>query len=144
MPDGKYVLEDGKSLTVQGGRIASEFSVPATGEGEDYETTLDDGRKVAISPTDKSITRIEDRYVWNGYKQDVEYTRGHVFFPRMHSGQSNHYNGEWGYNSYVKRKGPSESPFDDKPTMGEDFKFFLDYQVRHMYLRYFHVELCRT
>ncbi|MEM7035822.1 MAG: DUF2723 domain-containing protein, partial [Bacteroidota bacterium] len=136
LPDGAYNLEDGNQITVKSGKITSNYNVPSANDGDNFATSLKDGRKVAIAK-DKGITRIEDRYVWNGYKQDVEYTKGHVFFPRMHSGQANHYKGEFGYGAYVDRKGPTESPFDDKPTMGEDVKFFLDYQVRHMYLRYF-------
>ncbi len=51
-----------------------------------------------------------------------------VFFPRMWSDQANHVQG------YKDIMGVSD---DVKPTFGDNFKFFLNYQVGHMYWRYF-------
>ncbi|MEM6801556.1 MAG: DUF2723 domain-containing protein [Bacteroidota bacterium] len=57
-------------------------------------------------------------------------------FPRMY--ESGRYNmGPHGYVNYVKRKGAANTPYDDKPTGAEDIKFFWNYQVIHMYWRYF-------
>ncbi|MDX2286055.1 MAG: DUF2723 domain-containing protein [Bacteroidia bacterium] len=60
-----------------------------------------------------------------------------VWFPRMHDPAK--YNaGPFGYVNYVRRKGSdAQSPYDDRPTKLEDWTFFFDYQVNHMYLRYF-------
>ena len=60
-----------------------------------------------------------------------------VFFPRMYD--INRYNsGSFGYINFVKNKGSNaNSPYDDKPTRTEDFHFFVEYQLIHMYVRYF-------
>ena len=135
--DGAYVLENGQSLAVKNGK-AGEFAIPALPAGDSvYTTELKDGRKIAIDSKTKKVTRIESRYLWQGYKQDVEYRRGNVLFPRMHSGQGGHYSGAFGYKEYTTKQGPTDSPFDDNPTMANDLSFFFDYQVRHMYFRYF-------
>lgn len=137
LPDGSYTLDDGKALNISGNQAQNFAGEGNAEDGKVFEGKLKDGRKIAVDLTTKAVTRIDDRYVWNGYKQDVEYKKGSVFFPRMHSGQGGHYNGEYGYGAYTKRKGPSDSPFDDKPTTADDMRFFFDYQIRHMYLRYF-------
>jgi hypothetical protein len=134
--DGPYTLKDGGSLTVKKGK-AEGFTVPAANDGDRFVTKLKDGRQITVDAETKLVSRVEDRYLWYGFKQDVDYTSGKVWFPRMHSAQGGHYGDEFGYKNYVKRKGGSESPADDKPTFGDDMKFFFDYQVRHMYLRYF-------
>lgn len=51
-----------------------------------------------------------------------------VLFPRMWSDQSNHVEG------YKMIMGINE---DEKPTFADNFKFFMNYQVGHMYWRYF-------
>ncbi|MEL6592984.1 MAG: hypothetical protein AAFQ68_22990, partial [Bacteroidota bacterium] len=60
-----------------------------------------------------------------------------VWFPRMYD--PNHYStGAFAYKNYVQRRGKdANSPYDDRPTRAEDFTFFLDYQLYHMYIRYF-------
>ena len=137
LTDGTYVLENGQSLAVKGGKTQN-FAVPAPNQGDSiFNTELKDGRKIAIDTRSNTVTRVENRYLWQGYKQDVDYRRGHVLFPRMHSSQGGHYNGPFGYKDYTSRQGPSESPLDDSPSYFDDFYFFLDYQVRHMYFRYF-------
>ncbi|MEM0999749.1 MAG: DUF2723 domain-containing protein [Bacteroidota bacterium] len=136
LPDGNYTLEDGKTLIVQGNK-AQNFAATANADGAYEGTVKKDGRIVRVDMETKAVTRVEDRYVWNGYKQDVDYKRGKVLFPRMHSGQANHYAGDYGYSAYTTRKGASQSPLDDKPSRGDDLRFFFDYQIRHMYLRYF-------
>lgn len=57
-------------------------------------------------------------------------------FPRMY--ESGRYNmGPHGYVNYVRRKGAANTPYDDKPTASEDMKYFWNYQIVHMYWRYF-------
>lgn len=80
----------------------------------------------------------DKKYVEDAQKQDYAYDPAdRVFFPRMYD--MGKYNaGEFGYRNYVKLQGRDEnSPYDDAPTYGEDFAFFWDYQLRHMYWRYF-------
>ncbi|HHG84180.1 MAG TPA: DUF2723 domain-containing protein, partial [Bacteroidetes bacterium] len=81
LPDGNYSLADGKSLTVKGNMV-SNFA-PAANDGDDYVGKLKDGRKFRVDLKTKKAFRVEDRYLWNGNKQDVSYKRGHVMFPRM-------------------------------------------------------------
>ena len=75
------------------------------------------------------------------YVEDVEeYTykyEDQVLFPRMY--EPGRYNtGPYGYINYVEDKGADkQDPRDDKPTRWEDLSFFLDYQLGHMYFRYF-------
>lgn len=138
MPKGNYMLDDGQQLIVNGQGVAGKFTVPATDEGELYKTNLKDGRPVAINPKTKEVSRITDRYVWSGYKQDVVWLKGKSFFPRMHS-PSHYTKGKFGYKNYIpaaRQRNPND-PYDDKVTFGDDMRFFFDYQVRHMYLRYF-------
>jgi Protein of unknown function (DUF2723) len=57
-------------------------------------------------------------------------------FPRMWD-RSRYNAGPHGYSHYVKNKGATASPMDDKPTGAEDISFLWNYQVIHMYFRYF-------
>lgn len=132
--DGAYTLNDNRPITVKNG-VVSGIKL----EGDDIlKTKLDDGTKVTINPKNMRIGKVESRYLYDGYRQDIEYdSDAKVFFPRMHSG-SHYRSGAYGYENYVKNKGADpNSPYDDQPTMSEDLKFFWDYQVRHMYWRYF-------
>lgn len=77
---------------------------------------------------DRYVEDVEDR----AYVYDKE-----VWFPRMYQAER-YTSGPFGYINYVKRKGSDpNSPYDDRPTRAEDFRFFLDYQLNHMYIRYF-------
>lgn len=80
----------------------------------------------------------EQKYVEDTEKEDYVFrSEDKVFFPRMHD--ASRYNaGPYGYSNYVRLRGSSEEdPYDDRPTRGEDLKFFFEYQLNHMYLRYF-------
>lgn len=79
-----------------------------------------------------------DRYLLEGYKQDVQYgSEVKVLFPRMWS-QSHYNNQPHGYKNYVEDRGfDAQVMFDDNPTQSENYKFFFNYQIKHMYLRYF-------
>lgn len=83
---------------------------------------------VLIDGVDRYVEDVEER----AYVYDKE-----VWFPRMY--QPDRYNRQpHGYINYVKRKGSDpKNPQDDRPTRAEDFRFFLNYQVNHMYIRYF-------
>jgi hypothetical protein len=133
---GSYNLKDGGTLKVKDG-IAQGYTAPAANEGDEYVTKLKDGRKIGINTKTLAVNRKENRYLWYGFKQDVDYKRGKVFFPRMHSPQGGHYNGEWGYKQFVTKKGATDAPTDDRPSTMDDLGFFWKYQMVHMYLRYF-------
>ncbi len=64
-----------------------------------------------------------------------------TIFPRMYSDNANHVNA---YKEWAKIKGTSvrvrergEVKTLQKPTMGENLRFFFSYQLGHMYMRYF-------
>lgn len=138
MPKGNYLLADGKSLNVGDRGIANGFAIPSVPEGERYEAKLKDGRWISIDPETKIVHRETDRYVWSGYKQDIVWLRGKSFFPRMYS-PSHYTKGAYGYKNYISvtnQRNPAD-PYDDKVTFADDMGYFFDYQVRHMYLRYF-------
>lgn len=80
-----------------------------------------------------------DKYRELGIKRRYKYRdTDKKLFPRMYYDQQDRWrSGPHAYVNYVKRKGDPNRRDDDKPTPGEDFRFFLDYQVGHMYWRYF-------
>ncbi len=84
----------------------------------------------------------DDRYTESGNKVSYEYPSNQKkLFPRMY--EPGRYNmGPHAYLNYVKntgekRNGRDVTPYDDKPTAGEDMRYFFGYQVKHMYWRYF-------
>ncbi|MDX1905770.1 MAG: DUF2723 domain-containing protein [Bacteroidia bacterium] len=90
----------------------------------------DNGKEYAMEPGQKRYTELGDKVEYEYAAKDQK------LFPRMY--EKSRYNaGPYAYVNYVRRKGDPNNPNDDKPTGGEDLAFFWDYQVRHMYLRYF-------
>ncbi|MDX2250371.1 MAG: DUF2723 domain-containing protein [Bacteroidia bacterium] len=77
------------------------------------------------------------RYTEIGVKRQYVYRDiDNKLFPRMY--EKGRYNmGPHAYTNYVKSAGQPNDPNDDKPTGIEDLTFFFDYQVIHMYWRYF-------
>ena len=78
-----------------------------------------------------------DKYTEFGVKRQYVYRdKDMKIFPRMY--EKGRYNmGPHAYTQYVKNVGNPNDPNDDRPTAAEDFKFFIGYQVIHMYWRYF-------
>jgi hypothetical protein len=91
--------------------------------------------------TDKKFyMKLSDQkgYIVNGKQFEIYYEGEERFFPRMHS--SDHYSGRGphSYINYVTDKGVDpNSPYDDRPSGGDNMKFFFDYQFNWMYVRYF-------
>ncbi|WNJ16959.1 DUF2723 domain-containing protein [Pontibacter sp. G13] len=85
-----------------------------------------------------AIEEGNNRYVELGDKRAYTYAdRDKKFFPRMYE-RSRYDAGRFGYKNFVKNQGANQQdPMDDRPTKGEDFSFFINYQVIHMYWRYF-------
>ncbi len=79
----------------------------------------------------------QERYVLDLQPPEYLYEEDGIFwFPRMYD-PGRYMSGPFGYFEYVADKGDNmQSPYDDHPTWGENFTFFLDYQLTHMYLRY--------
>ena len=66
---------------------------------------------------------------YDGTNGKPKYDPAHsTFFPRMYSNDANHIRG---YQSWSGHKG------NRKPTMGENLKYFISYQINWMYWRYF-------
>lgn len=91
----------------------------------------EDGEEYVLEPG-------ADKYTFLGMKRKYKYRdRDEIYFPRMYD--RNKYKKEipFGYTNYVARIGNPNTPDDDRPTGGENLEFFFDYQVSHMYGRYF-------
>ena len=98
------------------------------------------GQLVAIESGEMRYLEVEGetRYVEDVEKREYQYRpEDYVLFPRMY--EANRYrSGPYGYINYVSDKGENPNyPLDDSPTRWEDLVFFLDYQLGHMYFRYF-------
>ncbi|TAG57592.1 MAG: DUF2723 domain-containing protein [Cytophagales bacterium] len=71
----------------------------------------------------------EKKYEIYDYKIINKFDPRHeILFPRLHSKQGGH------AEEYARWTG---SPAGKKPTMGDNIKFFFNYQIGHMYYRYF-------
>ena len=98
------------------------------------------GQVVGIEEGEMRYMQLEgqERYVEDVNRNEYLYRpEDYVLFPRMY--EVNRYAvGPYGYVNYVADKGEDPNyPLDDSPTRWEDFVFFLDYQLGHMYFRYF-------
>ncbi|MEM7654536.1 MAG: DUF2723 domain-containing protein [Bacteroidota bacterium] len=94
-----------------------------------YPETKDKGMKYVLLEG-------KEKYVED--TKDVEYQyKQEKFFPRMYEA-SRYDSGPFGYKNFVKNQGGDpNSPYDDQPTNAEDIRFFFQYQLNHMYFRYF-------
>ncbi|MBN2681957.1 MAG: DUF2723 domain-containing protein [Bacteroidales bacterium] len=87
--------------------------------------------------------KIDGQYEIINYRQDYVYPpEACTYFPRMHSHRPEH-KADYVYWGDVKGKTVAISVGEGRkyslqiPTFGENFKFFTDYQIGHMYYRYF-------
>jgi tetratricopeptide (TPR) repeat protein len=90
-----------------------------------------------------TYTQIGDRYEITNHKNEYVYDdRFMTLFPRMYSSNGAHVSvyKDWG-NIKGKpirvRRGNQEPEVINKPTFGENLRFFFTYQIGHMYMRYF-------
>lgn len=98
---------------------------------------------LGADPGKKVYDMKDGKYVEIYRRPKIEYDkRFTTFFPRMWSSESDHMEA---YKKWGKIKGipinvstrNGESEIRRKPTFGENLRFFVRYQVGHMYLRYF-------
>ncbi|MFN0201147.1 MAG: DUF2723 domain-containing protein, partial [Bacteroidia bacterium] len=110
------------------------YNISPKHDAEGYPVFKDDYMRYTIWEGQK-------KYVMDEMQQDYDFNSSDMsFFPRMYSVEPLHYNqyySSYNYEHYVKDKGTTDNPKDDKPTVLEDAYFFLDYQFRQMYIRYF-------
>ncbi len=94
-------------------------------------------------PGKKIYSKIDGRYKVTHHRQKIVYDeRFLTIFPRMWSGDPDHVQA---YQKWGKIKGTpinvtnrnGEAEVLRKPTFGENVRFFVRYQIGHMYLRYF-------
>lgn len=86
-----------------------------------------DSQLIDIKMGGNTYRKGEDKYEISGQKFDYVYDR-ETFFPRIYSRQDSHVQF---YRSWLNL-GPNE-----QPTFGNNLSFFFNYQVGHMYARYF-------
>lgn len=67
---------------------------------------------------------------FSGYIYDSGYE---TIFPRMYSSRNGHPSAYRQWSRYIQ----SKEQHPDRPTWGNNFRFFIDYQLIHMYFRYF-------
>lgn len=90
----------------------------------------------------------KDKYILTGYKEDYVFNPDlNTLFPRMYSKDARHVEAYKEWTNFegkpVKTKtidyktGQYVPTVVNKPTFGENIKFFLDYQLNYMYWRYF-------
>ncbi len=112
-------------------RVEGNSCIPEEKTGEAQYTP-----KPKNSPSDK------DEYLKTGYKTDyIMDERFNMLFPRMYSTVPDHIEAykQWGNvtGNPITFDYCGQQKTEVKPTFGENLRFFFDYQVRHMYLRYF-------
>lgn len=108
----------------------------------DGSVLVDEGPAIwrrAIKNSDKE----RDKYVIIDHKKDYQYTPElNMLFPRMYSTSPSHVEAYKEWTNFKGKPVRVTDPNGDsrvvmKPTFGENLKFFLDYQLNHMYWRYF-------
>ncbi len=79
-----------------------------------------------------------DQYVETGRKfQYVYQPELCMLFPRMHSQSANHISAYKEWSGFKGRDVKVNGRIVKKPTFAENLRFFFDYQLNHMYWRYF-------
>lgn len=135
----------GKRPLLYGQAYSSEFErVP---EGQYWAVKVVEGAP-KYAPKEKSTPDEKDSYEIIDYDRDIIYAQN-MFFPRMHSREHANYGPnrinlyeQWcggeikGHN--VRYRAPwGETVNVNMPTQLENIKFFVNYQLNHMYWRYF-------
>lgn len=98
---------------------------------------------VDVEEGNPTYTQQDGKYVVSRYASKYLYDeRLLTFFPRMWSGQPDHRRiyEQWGKVDGKRiniQNSRGEETFVEKPTFGQNLRFFFTYQVGHMYLRYF-------
>lgn len=93
-------------------------------------------------PQEKVDQTEKDKYIVTGARQEYVYDdKFCTIFPRMYSPQPNHVSAykEWAgiTGKEITYNACGQEQTYTVPTFGENIKFFIDYQVAFMYMRYF-------
>ena len=100
---------------------------------ENGEPARDEGAPTYIKTEDGEYERLKDENGEVEKNGDYKYEQN-MLFPRMYSSKQEHIAQ---YYKWIGRKGYNPGRFPKAPTQGENIKFFISYQVNHMYWRYF-------
>ncbi len=105
-----------------------------------YPVLKDEGN--IWSPQEKIDENEKDKYIISGKKQKYVYDDAFcTIFPRMYSSTGNHVNAykDWANitGKQITHSTCGQTQTYTIPTFGENLKFFFDYQVMYMYMRYF-------
>ncbi|MDE5801247.1 MAG: DUF2723 domain-containing protein [Paramuribaculum sp.] len=163
-PDNVFALDSylnreqyGDRPLIYGETLLSPYAVvyEETPSG-DFKAVMDEG-PAQYAPEVKADATKADRYVFTGNKHDYTYAPElNMLFPRIYSGAHAEQYASWiGGGSYLGAQGQRRLGDDvqatyihyrngqtmtktlRKPTFGENLKFFFNYQLNHMYWRYF-------
>ncbi|MBR5455417.1 MAG: DUF2723 domain-containing protein [Bacteroidaceae bacterium] len=118
------------------------------GQGFDSEMKIDHAKRrydsVDTSPiyskVEKKSAGEPDRYEIIGYNKEYKYVQN-MLFPRMYSDQHAHLYEKW--SGPITNLVPAENyeytgkQYVKMPTQWDNLRFFINYQVNHMYWRYF-------
>ena len=119
------------------------------GQGFDSELKIDHNkRRYDFTETSPIYSKVEkkspdepDRYEILGYNKDYKYVQN-MLFPRMYSDQHAHLYENW-VGEPITNFVPAENyeytgkEYIKMPTQWDNLRFFINYQVNHMYWRYF-------
>ncbi|WP_319500852.1 DUF2723 domain-containing protein [uncultured Draconibacterium sp.] len=99
--------------------------------------------RIASKDPKEQYNRVDGKYKITGTMPggSVYEPKMETIFPRMYSDKANHIQAykDWGKvkGTPVRVRDRGEVKTLQKPTFGENLRFFLSYQVGHMYMRYF-------
>ena len=119
------------------------------GQGFDSEMKINHAkRRYDFTETSPIYSKVEkknsdepDRYEIIGYNKDYKYVQN-MLFPRMYSDQHAHLYENW-IGGPITNYVPAENyeytgkEYVKMPTQWDNLRFFMNYQVNHMYWRYF-------
>lgn len=110
-------------------------------EGDNYVPVIKEGDDI-WSQKEKDSADEPDKYIVTDKQKEYGYV-GEMctVLPRMYSQQASHISAykEWGGNTgkQITYENAGRQMEGTVPTMGENLRFFFNYQVAYMYLRYF-------
>ncbi len=143
----KYLSREqyGETPLLYGRTLYSDIMYKETGSGVMQPATKDGPMQYA--PEVKANPGDPDRYKELGYKKIYQYSpEQNMLFPRIHDEKHEREYVEWlgmqgtqveATTSLDSNGDPSGKETKMKPTMMENLRFFVDYQLNYMYWRYF-------
>ena len=139
--DGKPVYVKGYELKNIGDRINWKNNEGKNIYKQDFSTkekaNLKKNELINLNPNKTLQFEINDKYIISDARKDwktIYKKNDESFFPRMWSSSPLHINGRMN-DGYLGWSGMKKT--NQIPTFLENIKFFWNYQIKHMYIRYF-------